>query len=327
MKIIFDVRNVGLGNNGGSSTLIKSANVLSELGHTIYFVDSMKNQHTWEQLNDSVEHLINVLPEADFIIATGYKSINPTVNAPASCGIKCHWIRGYETWVMPENMIIDYVFKAPTIKFVNGIGLQKKLNSYNIDSYIVRPGYDLNIYYPKTRMVVDHIVLGGLYNQKHFKIKRVAWVYNTYQHLKNKGYNVKLHMFGVDKTLNFKPDYYISNPNEIEKNVFYNNIDIWLSPSMQEGLHIPPAEAMMTGVPVVSTNAELAGTEDYLIHEYNGLVSENNFKSFCESVELLVSNKGMLEMLAIHTRDTITELGDRKYNMKNFIDLLQKLKE
>jgi len=42
MDIIFDLRNVGLGNNGGSLTLIKSGNTLQEMGHCVCFIDSGK---------------------------------------------------------------------------------------------------------------------------------------------------------------------------------------------------------------------------------------------------------------------------------------------
>ena len=50
MIITFDLRSVGLGNNGGSLTLIKSGNTLQDMGHEIYFIDSGKNKHTWEKL-------------------------------------------------------------------------------------------------------------------------------------------------------------------------------------------------------------------------------------------------------------------------------------
>ena len=50
MRILFDLRNVGLGNNGGSFTLIKSGNTLVKMGHDVTFVDSGQNQHIWVPL-------------------------------------------------------------------------------------------------------------------------------------------------------------------------------------------------------------------------------------------------------------------------------------
>ena len=63
---------MGLGNQGGSSTLIKSGNALVDMGHEIFFVDSMRNQHTWTPLK--AKHIIvnpndtKRLPDADFIM-------------------------------------------------------------------------------------------------------------------------------------------------------------------------------------------------------------------------------------------------------------------
>jgi hypothetical protein len=91
------LRKTGLGNNGGSSTLIHSGNTLIDMGHEVIFVDSMKNKHSWTPLK--AKHKIirfdEQLPSGEVIIATGYKSVGPTVRAPKRCGIKMHWIRAW----------------------------------------------------------------------------------------------------------------------------------------------------------------------------------------------------------------------------------------
>ena len=135
MIILFDLRNVGLGNNGGSLTLIKSGNTLQDMGLEVYFIDSGKNKHTWEKLE--CEHIIasknGHIPDADFIIATGYKSVAKTVSTPGRCGHKAHWIRGWETWQYPPKKIVAYVLKAPTIKLVNSLGLKRKLKTFSFN--------------------------------------------------------------------------------------------------------------------------------------------------------------------------------------------------
>ena len=169
MRIIFDLRNVGLGNNGGSSTIVNSANTLHRLGQQVYIIDSFPNKHTWTKLEANhilAKQNVDQIPDADFIIATGYKSVSPTIKAPSRCGIKMHWIRGWETWQMPEDEIVKRVLQAKTIKLVNGIGLQNKLKQYKCKSYIVRPGYDIENYKPLGyRENRDEVILGGLYNE------------------------------------------------------------------------------------------------------------------------------------------------------------------
>jgi len=323
MKIIFNLRNVGLGNNGGSSTLVKCGNTLVDLGHEVYFIDSGKNQHTWTPLK--ARHMIvnNMpgVPNADFIIATGYKSVAPTIRAPGRLGHKVHYIRAWELWQMSEKKIVNKILKAPTIKIVNSICLQRKLKKFGVDSHIIRPGNDFEDLYPMNiRENNNKVILGGLYHTRH-KTKRSDWVISTAKLLKEKYNNVELYMFGTNKDpKNVVIDKYVSQPNITEKNNFFNHIDIFLSPSNLEGLHLVPQEVMMTECPVVGTDADMSGTEDYLIHNYNGLVAKNNIQSFSTNVEKLVINENLRIKLGKNTRKKMKVLGDRETNMRKLID-------
>jgi glycosyltransferase involved in cell wall biosynthesis len=329
MKIIFDLRKVGLGNNGGSSTLIKSGNILVELGHDVYFVDSMKNKHTWTKLN--AKHMIcrnpNKLPDGDVIIATGYRSVGPTVSAPERCGSKFHWIRAWETWQYNENAIIKRVLEKPTIKLVNSICLRDKLKKYGYKSFILRPGYDFDLYYSMNLRSKKPIIIGGLYREGvHGRRKRTAWLFEAAKAMKKKYKNVRFWLFGSEhKPFNSIVDNYLRLPSVEKKNEFYNNINIWMAPTMSEGLHLPPAEAMMTGCPVVGTSAELSGIQDYVIHNKTGLISENNLKSFIKNIEILITNEKLRNNISKNTRKKIGELGTRKYNMSKFIEFLEEL--
>jgi len=331
MRILFDLRRVGLGDGGGSLSIVSSANTLVDLGHEVTIVDSMKNQHTWIPLK--ADHIIcnksTKIPDADVIIATGYKSVKPTVNAPARCGIKMHWVRGFETWVMSEHKIVQEIFGAPTIKLVNGIGLKRKLQECNCKSYLIRPGYDLDNYKPLgIRENNKKIIIGGLYNEGRGKQKkRTAWLYETAYRLKTKRNDVEFWLFGAHpEPKGFLMDYYIRMPSLKEKNEFYNHINIWLAPTALEGLHMPPAEAMLTGCPVIGTNAKLNGMHDYLTHMKTGLVCKNDLESFIKATNKLIDNRKLQAQLGKKGRDKIIELGSRKDNMIKLVALLKRLK-
>ncbi len=329
MKIIFDLRSVGLGNNGGSSTLIKSANTLVDLGYEVVFVDHMKNMHTWTPLKP--DHIIikkdqSNLPIADIIIATGYKSVAHTIQAPNRCGIKTHWIRAWETWQMSDKQIIESVLKAATIKLVNSICLQDKLKKYGFDSYIIRPGYDFGQIFPqKIREGKKEIIVGGLYRAGvHGKRKRTEWLIEAAKKLKSKHGNLKFWMFGSEKNPGVHLcDYYLRSPNIEDKNKFYNNVDIWMAPTMSEGLHLPPAEAMMSKCPVVSTSAELSGTQDYVIDGETGLVSKNELGDFINCVDRLIKDEKTRLDMGRKARMKILAIGDRKVNMQKLVDLIR----
>jgi len=328
MKIIFDLRRVGLGDNGGSSTIINSANMLSELKNKVYIIDGGKNRHTWEKLK--VPHFIvskdAQIPDADAIIATGYKSVRETVSAPERCGIKFHWMRGWETWQMNEDEISKKILSAPTIKLVNGIGLQKKLEEHNCPSILVRPGYDIESYFSMDiRSGNSPVVLGGLYNSNRGnQIKRTSWIFETIFKIKSKRKDVQLWMFGTHKNPNLLGvDKYFYKPSLEDKNFIYNGINIWIAPTGLEGLHMPPAEAMLTECPVIGTNSKMNGMIDYLIHMKTGIVTKNDLRSFIKETEKFVDMRDLQEELGKKARKQILKLGSRKDNMKKLVKVLR----
>ena len=330
MKIIFNLMDVGLNNNGGSHTIIQSANTLTDLGHDVVIVDSGKNLYNWDILK--CEHIIvdNVskFPLADVIIATGLKSVQSTY----TCSIpnKFHWIRGHETWVFPEDKIIEIYKQTPNIiKLVNGIGLQKKLLLFGIQSRILRPGYEVDKIFPTSvRQSVrkDKIVLGGLFNSLDNKkrlTKRTLWIFKSYAKL-SKEYNISLAMYGSEGApANSDEIYFVNNPTMVEKNKIYNMADIWLAPTELEGLHIPPAEALLTECPIVGTNTEMNGMWDYLDDNKTGLVSENNMEDFIDKVEILIRRKDLRLKLGTEGRKKILSIGTRRKNMEEFIKFLE----
>ena len=87
-----------------------------------------------------------------------------------------------------------------------------------------------------------------------------------------------------------------------------------------------PQEAMLTGCPVVGTNAELSGMEDYLKHNLNGLVSNNDFYNFLVNITTLIIDKKLRLRLSSNCRKSIIELGDRTFNMKKMIIHFERVK-
>ncbi len=331
MKIIFDLRNVGLGPNGGSLTLIKSGNALHDMGHEVHFIDSGRNQNTWEKLKPPHIRVNkpNQIPDADMIIATGYKSVGPTVAAPERCGIKAHWIRAWETWQMQPNQIIERVLNAPTLKMVNGICLQNELKRYGFGSYLVRPGYDLEHLYPRSIRQFNPVpIIGGLYREGvHGQRKRTQWLFETVKTLAIQGVEFKFWLMGSEKEPQGRGvDRYLRQPTMEEKNDFYNYVDLWLAPTMSEGLHLPPAEAGLTGCPCVATDAPLSGTQDYVIHQKTGYVSKNNLKSFIDAVDIMIHNPGPRRKYGQQMIYRLHEIGDRKKNMQKIIDIIEESK-
>jgi len=329
MKILFDLISCGLGNGGGSSTIVKSANALKKLGHEVTIIDSMKNKHTWTKLE--CEHLIikkeSQIPDADIIIATGIKTVKHVDSLPKRCGLKLHWIRGHETWMIPENKIIEIYKKSRCIKIVNSLWLKDFMNKLGEKSYIVRPGNDFENFENLNVRNKSRIVLGGLHNFRHKKIKRMSWIFDTFEILRYEFSNLELHMFGNDNPSSSLITKYVKAPYINQKNKFFNHVDLWLAPTSQEGLHIVPQEAILCGCIVIGTTAKMAGLQDYLIHKKTGFVSENNFNNFVNVIRSVIINMQEVDIKKIqeNAKKQIFKLGSRENNMKKFVDLMKEL--
>jgi len=329
MRIIFNLIGCGTNNNGGSMTLIKSANTLKSIGIDVVIIDSGETKYTWGPIE--VPYIIEKNIEnlkADAIICSSMISLDSTEKSTIKN--KYIWIRGWETWVYPEEVIVDKLKKSSVSILVNSQCLKDKLNSFGLESIIIRPGYDFDEIYQIDDIRnsnVKHITLGGLFSsttKKKRQTKRTQWIYDTYDLLSDRGYNITLEMIGSDGYPQTSRNIiYNKSPEPETKNKFYNRCDIWLATSELEGLHIPPAEAMLTGCPVVGTNTPMSGTQDYLINMETGLISDNNLISFISSVETLICDTKLRRRLGLNAKSKIKSMGDRKYNMTKLIDFIQ----
>jgi glycosyltransferase involved in cell wall biosynthesis len=167
-----------------------------------------------------------------------------------------------------------------------------------------------------------------LYNEGRGKqLKRTSWIYEAAFRIK-RVMDVEFWLFGTHpKPKGFLIDKYIQKPSLKEKNDFYNHINIWLAPTALEGLHMPPAEAMLTGCPVIATNTEMNGMWDYLSDMKTGLVCEDKQDSFIKAIEKLITMKDLQVELGNNAREKILKLGSRKENMTKFVDLMRRLKD
>jgi len=329
MKILFNCLDSGLGNNGGSRTIVRSVNILKKLGCEVSILNTkITPAYTWDKIDVPIISPINVnnIPKADVIIATSFSSVKSTIDAPNRCGMKAHWIRGWETWKHSEDWIIKNVLNQPTLKIVNSIGMQDKLKEFNIDSEIIRPGYDIHELQPlNNRQKNKTITIGGLYNKgDKRKTKRIEWIFEVVRRLK-KDMNVCLVMFGADGSPDVHDpfDVFIANPVYERKNDIYNSCDLWLAPTENDSLHNPPAEAMLTECCVVATDTPMNGMKDYLINMKTGLISDNNINDFERCVRMMIDNPDIRIKLGIVGREKILSLGTREYNMTLLLNYLE----
>lgn len=337
MKIVFNAMNCGLGNNGGTQTIVLSANTLVDMGHDVSIVNSMKNQHTWNQLK--AKHIIinhknkRKIPECDCIIGTGIKTFKSTLNCDQA-NKKFHWIRGWETWQLSEQKMVDMFEKnyKNIHLLTNGAGIQNKLKRLDIPSTIQLAGLDLD----KTDIVYESVWdnrelnIGGLVNTRH-KTKQTDFIYNIFSYVSKMAshhYNVNLYTYGAEevKRKPLRQHHHISHPSNKIKNKIYKKVNFWISSSISEGFHIPPAEFMQVnnGGVVLGIDSDLNGTKQYLHQGKTGFLFNNDWKEIADFILQNLEYGNAMSEISNNAYNYIRdEIGSRKHNMKKLVEILE----
>jgi len=300
MKIVFNLQSVGLGNNGGSRTLIKCAEAIQELGHEVSLWSSANN-YKWGKIKVPV---LQKMPKCDVLIATGYRSVPSTVSAKVKR--KFYYIRGFELWQASEKKLLNSYRSLNCI--VNSEWLKIYLKEQKIQSELVYPGLDFDDFYIDPDADGKEHSLGGLFSKKH-KTKRHDDI------------------FQVGKMVGCKPVLLNRNlvhptPKQLRK--FYSSIKVWMAPTELEGLHNCPMEASLCGCAIVATDHIRNGMHDYLDH--TALVYPARDLDACgDYVEKLLRDEDFRKELNDRMNSLLkTKIGSRQYNMKRMIQIFQK---
>lgn len=275
MRILFNASKCGLGNNGGSRTIIKSAEALDRLGHEAI---------VWANINQySKEHKACIFNDSDIITTDDFDTI---INVSAweikeTLAIdhpnKYWWLRLWEDYVNGVN-IAEYVKKIPMI--VNSKGLQDKLWSYGIKSELIYQGIDVDFWRRKEYTITeDKPVIGFLAHNK--KRKRFNDAIRIIDELESKFYYYAIgESRNIDNSirqiLSARSVPLVESLDEIRMRRFYSQCDIWLQTSESEGLSNMPMEAALCGCLIVANSKEgLSGCDDYqsYIMDYNNVRS------------------------------------------------------
>lgn len=96
--------------------------------------------------------------------------------------------------------------------------------------------------------------------------------------------------------------------------------DIFIRPSLSEGMGISFLEAMATGLPIIAT--PVGGIPDFLEHKKTGMRCEvKNPKSIAKQIETLLKNPELKDIIVKNAK----ELVYKKYNWDNIVPKIEKI--
>jgi len=202
-------------------------------------------------------------------------------------------------------------------KYLKTIDCIKASTIYNGVNYESFPIFKLK---DKNRLELNFCQVGNIINRKNqmYSIRMIKF-------LRDKGKNVKLHIFGdfsIDKDYYTLLQKYMVNNNLEEEIIFYGNLqfaqlfknlqnmDIQLMPSFSEGLPLGLIEAFYFQLPaIVSQNG---GMKEVVIDNLNGLVVDILLDNDFEKIYQYVNNK-----IYISNGIEARKLALKKFSAKN----------
>lgn len=303
MKITFIIPALGLG--GGTKIVFEYANHLVDKGHDVSIIYPLLgkdygfkfynikkiihyvigiliklkqgNSVDWFNLKANLIRVLTLkekyIPNADIIVATWWETAYLINKYNKNKGSKFYLIQGYEIFGGPPEKV-HQSYELNLHKIVIAKWLYEKLTELGVSKNLeyIPNGIDFSKY--------------KLINDIKNRPKRVAMLYHEASHkgsldgiksliIAKKEYpDLQAVLFGVFPRPDKLPKWieYVQNPMQdklIEE--IYNGSSTYLCPSLTEGWHLPPAEAMACGCSLISTN--IGGVKDYAINKKTALLS------------------------------------------------------
>jgi L-malate glycosyltransferase len=302
MKITFILPGIGVA--GGIRSTFEIANRLQERGHkvsVVYPLIPIKSGVKWYNIKnlagralglaanlrqgnhirwfDLKAKLIRVptlagryIPKGDVIVATWWANAYDVNSYRADKGKKFYFIRHYETWGGPEDLVNE-TYTLPLHKIVTSTWLKTLIEGkFNVSVFGPIPnGVNFNLFYKSGSDFRCHNPrrVGMVYRRAKWKAMEDG--FRAFQIAKRKYPDIQLVLFGERRGKGVPEDAELHKfPSSDKLRELYNSLDIFIFPSHYEGFGNPPMEAMACGAACISTC--VGAVPDYIIDGKTGLL-------------------------------------------------------
>ena len=204
----------------------------------------------------------DALPRADVLVATAWQSAATVAAAPAAAGARFYLVQHYESLYHGASALVDDTYRLPLHQIVisswlrdimrERFGGKAELLVTPVDGELFRRvPTTVTSSRPRVLMLHHDYAWKGVAEG----LEAVARAKRTVPGLHLVGFGVKRPGAGVDY------DEFHANPPQEQLAALYSSADIYLCPSWDEGLGMPPMEAMACGAALVTYDN--GGCRDY----------------------------------------------------------------
>lgn len=196
--------------------------------------------------------------------------------------------------------------------------IQKKYGLNSAQVKLVYNGVSHNKFHPKYDYTInDHFKL--LHIGRFSEEKNHMMMISVVKELVEKGMNVRLSLIGegvlMDKCME-----YVKLHNLDEKVIFLglqedvseflSNADVFLLPSLWEGMPISLIEAMITGLPIIAAN--VGGIPDMIKNQYSGILINCNPNELQNAIIELSEDESLRRKLGVNARTSAQRFNDKE---------------
>jgi glycosyltransferase involved in cell wall biosynthesis len=202
------------------------------------------------------------LPRGAAIVATAWQSAPVVAAAPAHCGAKCYLVQHYESLYHGDPGVVDATYRLPLTKIVISTWLAEIMRErFGSDAEVLVTPVDRTLFH---RVPVDVPTSRPRVLMLHHEYawKGVADGLEAAARARESVPSLRLVGFGVKRPRRPLPyDEFHADPPQATLAALYSSADIYLCPSWDEGLGMPPMEAMACGAALVTYDN--GGCRDY----------------------------------------------------------------
>jgi glycosyltransferase involved in cell wall biosynthesis len=238
------------------------------------------------------------LPNADGVVATAWQSADAVAQAPADAGAKFYFIQHYESLYHGDPRPVDATYELPLRKIVISTWLADIMKErFNSAADVLVTPVDRDLFHPVPGARSDD-ALRVLMLHHDYAWKGVREGLEAIAAVKVRHPEVLLVGFGVKRPREALPyDEFHENLPQDRLAWLYSRCPIYLCPSWDEGLGMPPMEAMACGAALVTFDT--GGSRDYAMDGETALVApRRDVAALAACLERVVEDRVLRERIA-----------------------------
>ena len=246
------------------------------------------------------------LPDGDAVIATAWQSAEPVAAAPDRCGHKFYFIQHCESLYHGAPARVDATYRLPLRKIVISTWLAEIMASrFDSPAEVIVTPVDPALFHPSP-VEPDDGRLRVLMLHHEYEWKGVSDGIEAFTRVKARHPDLRLIGFGLKAPRpRLRYDEFFRDLPQPRLAWLYSRCQIYCCPSWDEGLGMPPMEAMACGAALCTYDN--GGCRDYAFDGRTAMVApRRDVGALARALARLVEDQDLRERIARHGREFVS---------------------